>query len=146
MIILAGPEIPGRAIILWSWRSTGLFAATAVAATIFDDLRLLAAIVALTLFGIGTIVFLMAFGLAVGRSRTEAIGIGGLYFLVGSAPAPVQRSLLASFVVQIVVGVVTASIRIFTSLAFGTLVPLLGLGLAGLWGARHGEFGPRAEV
>jgi hypothetical protein len=28
-------------------------------------------------------------------------------------------------------------------LAFGILTPLYGLGIAGLWGARHGTFAPR---
>lgn len=136
---------PGRAIITWSWGGTVLFTFTAVAATILDDLRPVAAVVALTLFGVGGIVFLVAFGVAVGRSRTDAIGIGGLYFLAGSAPSTVRWSLMTSFGVEIFVGLTTASIRIFTSLAFGTLVPLYGLGLAGLWGARYGRFELRGE-
>ena len=140
-----GPEIDtaGRPIVVWSWRGTVLFSVTAVAATVFDQLRWLAAAVALTLFGVGCVVFLVAFALAVERSRTEAIGIGGLYFLAGSAPRSTQRHLLGSLAVQMVVGLATAAIRIFTSLAFGTLVPVFGLAMAGLWGARYGAFEPR---
>jgi hypothetical protein len=137
---------PGQAIIAWSWRGTVLFSATAVGATVFEALRPVAAAVALSLFAIGCVVFLVAFGTAVERSRVEAIGIGGLYFLVGSAPSTVQRSLLGSVVVEVVVGLVTAGIRMFTSLAFGTLVPMFGLGLAGLWAARYGRFGSRGMV
>ena len=140
-----GPEIDtaGRPIVVWSWRGTVLFSVTAVAATVFDQLRWLAAAVALTLFGVGCVVFLVAFALAVERSRTEAIGIGGLYFLAGSAPRSTQRHLLGSLAVQVVVGLATAAIRMFTSLAFGTLVPVFGLSMAGLWGARYGAFEPR---
>lgn len=133
----------GQAIIGWSWRGTALFSATAIGATVFEALRPIAVAVALALFAVGCVVFLVAFATAVERSRTEAIGIGGLYFLAGSAPSTVQRSLLGSVVVEVVVALATAGIRMFTSLAFGTLVPMFGLGLAGLWAARHGRFGSR---
>jgi hypothetical protein len=38
---------------------------------------------------------------------------------------------------------VTSAVRPFSSLAFGVLVPVSGLGLMGLWGARYGTFPPR---
>ena len=44
--------------------------------------------------------------------------------------------------IQTVVGLATASVRPFTSLAFGTLVPIFGIGMMGLWTARNGEFEP----
>jgi hypothetical protein len=69
-----------------------------------------------------------------------AIGIGGLYFLAGSAPKKVQAHLMGSLAVEVVVAIFTASVRVFTSLAFGILVPVFGLAMAGLWGARHGVF------
>ncbi|MFQ5558020.1 MAG: hypothetical protein ACE5GB_11005 [Acidimicrobiales bacterium] len=142
----ATPEDPpGGALIAWSWRGTGLFVVTASAATMAEGARLLAAVVALVLFGFGCVVFLWAFALAVARSRTDAIGMGGLYFLSGSAPPTVRRSLMASLVLEVIVALVTASIRVFTSLAFGILVPMYGLGLAGLWGARHGRFDRRDD-
>jgi hypothetical protein len=137
------PGTPGQSIVRWSWVGTTVFAVTAMAATVFDQMREVAAVVALVLFGVGGVVFLLAFSIAVGRSRTDAIGIGGLYFLAGSAPPGVRLSLMGSLAVEIGVGLTTASIRIFTSLAFGTLVPLYGLGMAGLWGARHGRFDRR---
>jgi hypothetical protein len=43
----------------------------------------------------------------------------------------------------VVVAFAAAALRPFTSLAFGILVPMWGLALAGVWGARHGTFGPR---
>ena len=73
--------------------------------------------------------FFWAYLVAVQRSRTDLIGIGGLYFLQGTAPRTVQFRLLGSLAVEVVVAVVTASIRLYSALAFGFLVPVFGLGL-----------------
>ena len=66
-----------------------------------------------------------------GRSREVEIGIGGLYFLAGTAPRIVQLHLLGSSAAEVVVAFATASARPFTSLAFGMLVPVYGLGCCG---------------
>ena len=129
-----------------SWAGTAVFALSGVGAVVVEGLRPVAAGVALLLFLVGTIAFLWAYGIAINRSRTDAIGIGGLYFLAGdTAPAAVRRSMMASLAAQTIVALATASARPFTSLAFGILVPVFGMGLAGLWGARYGTFEPRAE-
>ncbi|MEY2462136.1 MAG: hypothetical protein QOH64_274 [Acidimicrobiaceae bacterium] len=139
----ADPE-SGAAIINLSWAGTGLFVATAALATIDPDgLSGPGIAVDLGLFAIGCAVFLWAYAVAVSRSRTDAIGIGGLYFLQGSAPKVVQYRLLIPLAVQVVVAVATSIIRPYTAVAFGILVPIFGLGLAGLWGARNGTFEPR---
>ncbi len=109
-------------------------------------LRWPALVVALGMFAVGCIVFLWAFAVAVGRSRTDAIGIGGLFFLAGSAPRGVQFTLMGSLAVQVMVAIATASARIFTTLAFGSLAPMMGLAMAGLWGAKFGRFGPRSPA
>ncbi len=138
--------LPGARIVLVSRVGTAVFVATAAAAVIDrDTFGLVAVAVDLVLFLVGCVVFLWAFGVAVGRSRTDAIGIGGLYFLQGSAPKPIQVALLVPFAVQVAVALVTAGLRPFTSLAFGVLVPMFGLAQAGLWGARHGHFGSRFD-
>lgn len=130
----------------WSWAGTGVFGLTALLAVVVEGARPVAVVVALGLFALGTAAFLWSYATAVNRSRTDAMGIGGLYFLAGEvAPASVRRSMMASLAVQVGVALATASARPFTSLAFGVLVPVFGLGLAGLWGARYGVFGPRAE-
>lgn len=136
------------AVVRASWGGTVVFAATAVAAVFTRAATVPAAAVALALFAAGIAIFFWAYAIAVNRSRTDAIGIGGLFFLAGSetAPPPVKRALLASLAVQTVVGLATAGARPFTSLAFGVLVPLYGLALTGLWGARNGTFGPRREA
>ena len=136
----------GRRLPTASWVGTALFTVTAIAAVVADGIRPIASVVAIALFAIGTVAFLWAYAIAVTRSRSDAIGIGGLYFLAGdTAPAPVRRSMMASLGAETVVALATASARPFTSLAFGILVPVFGLGLAGLWGARHGAFEPRAS-
>lgn len=137
----------GRRIITASRAGTAVFTVTATAAVIDKDtFGLVNVIVSLALFTVGCVVFLWAFGVAVNRSRTDAIGIGGLYFLAGSAPRHVQVALLVPLGVQVAVALVSAGLRPFTSLAFGVLVPMFGLGQAGLWGARYGRFGRRSDA
>ena len=142
------PVVPtaagARRIEVVSWSGTAVLALTAIPAAIAPDaLAGVALVTALVLFSAGTLVFFWAYLVAIGRSRTDLIGIGGLYFLAGSAPRAVQRSLIGSFAAQIAIGVATAWVRIFTPLAFGVLAPMFGLGLMGLWGAKYGTFPPR---
>ncbi len=136
------PE-PDGALIRWSWIGTIAFAVTAIAAAIrMSWFQAPALIVALVLFAAGMVTMLWAFFIAVNRSRVDAIGVGGLYFGAGSTPKPVRVHILGATTIQLVVGLVTASIRPFTSLAFGTLVWIFGIGVMGLWTARNGEFEP----
>jgi hypothetical protein len=134
----------GRGIIVASWIGTVVFTASAVLGTIWLSTSIVCVIVSLALFAIGTVAFVAAFLRAASRSRYEAIGMGGLYFLAGAtAPARVQLLLLGSLGVQTAVAVIAASVRMYTGLAFGILVPMFGLGMAGLWGARYGTFAER---
>ncbi len=136
---------PGATLVRASWAGTvALVAVTALAALWPDELAVLSAAVSLPLFVLGSVAMLAAFARAVERSRTEAIGMGGLYLLAGSAPPAVQRSMMTSLGVQVAVGLAGAIVRPYTALAFGVLASMWGLGLAGLWGARHGTFEPRA--
>jgi hypothetical protein len=141
----------GEGVIRLSWAGTAAYAvAVVVATTVPEGGQLPLVIVCVVLFLAGMVAFLAAYVVAIGRSRHVAIGIGGLYFLAGTAPPRVRRHLLGSFAVELAVAVVSASIGLARSaadadnpLAFGVLTPLFGLGLAGLWGARHGAFAPR---
>jgi hypothetical protein len=137
-------DLPGQAIVRLSVAGTGLFVVGASAASIApEQLGFASAVIDLVLFAVGTAAFLWAFAVAVGRSRTVVIGVGGLFFLQGCAPKVLQRVLMSALVVQVVIAFVTASIRVYTALAFGLLVPMFGLGLAGLWGAVYGWFPAR---
>lgn len=140
----APPATAGTTIINLSWAGTAAYAALALAGTIIPDwFALPTAVLSGVLFAIGCVVFLWAYAVAVARSRTDAIGIGGLYFLAGTAPREPAFRLRLSFAVEVVAAIVSSSIRPFTPMAFGFLVPVYGLGMMGLWGARHGTFEPR---
>jgi hypothetical protein len=131
---------------------TGVFVIAAFSGAARAGLaRSVAAIVAALLFMLGCAAFLWAVWLAIQRSRTDNVGMGGLFFLVGGvAPGQVRRPMTALLAVQVVVGIVaaaaTARVKPFTPLAFGVLVPMYGMGLSGLWAARFGRFGPRVDA
>ena len=133
----------GLRIVQASWAGTAAFLATGGLATVVRSTDLIALVVSLTLFAAGTAAFTAAFVIAVRRSRAEEIVVPSLFFLQGSAPAPVRRHLLGALAVQVVAAFVTAGVRPNTSLAFGILAPMYGIGLAGLWAALHGAFPAR---
>lgn len=131
----------GRASI-WG---TALFVGTSVAAVVGPEAaRLVALAVAFALFAVGCVAFVWAYAIAVRRSRQDVIGVAQLYLLTGdAAPTGVKRLLLGALAVQVVVALGAAIARPYTSLAAGTLVPVFGLGLCGLWAARLGSFAAR---
>lgn len=143
-----GDEVaPGEEIVRASFAGTALLALAAAAGVVDPDpLGLVTATVAVVLFALGCGLFLWAYGIAVNRSRTDAIGIGGLFFLAGSAPRRVRLRLLGSFVAQAVIAVGAASARPYTNLAFAVLAPVYGLALSGLWASKHGAFAPRGTT
>jgi hypothetical protein len=140
--------VPGRRVIQCAIFGTVLFTVVSVVEVIVQDwTRPVAVILDLVLFAIGCTAFLGAYAIAIGRSRTEEIGVASLYLLTNRvAPNPVRVRLLVPFAVQCVVAVTVASVRPFTAAAFAVLVPMFGLGLNGLWAARHGAFGPRIRT
>jgi hypothetical protein len=133
----------GMGIVTADWVGTVAFAATSALGVFVPQLDIVALVVALALFAAGTAGFFVAFVRAVGRSRTEEIGVMNLFFLDHSAPRPVRRSMLGALGVQIVTATATAAARPNTSLAFGILAPVYGLALQGMWASRHGVFPPR---
>ena len=129
-----------------SLAGTVVFVVVAAAATLAPDaLAVPTVVVDVVLAAAGCVAFVLTLLRAAERSRREAVTLPGIWWLSGSAPAPVRRALLGAFAVQVVVALASASIRPFTALAFGILVPVYGLGLAGLWAAHHGTFPPRAS-
>ena len=107
----------------------------ALSAAIFDGV----------LFALGTLAFVRTLLVVAQRSRTEELSVAGIWFLGGgSAPADIRRWLLGCLAVQTAVALVAASLRPYTALAFGILVPMFGVGMCGLWAARSGTFPPRS--
>jgi hypothetical protein len=141
------PPGTGTAIIRTSWVGTAAFAITAVLAAIWlrAPFQQLAFVTAMAMFAAGLAVYVLAYAAGVRRSRTHELGIGGWFFLAGSAPGWAQRHLLGSLLAQVAVAVATAAARPFTSLAYGVLAPVLGLACCGWWGAVHGGFATRSS-
>lgn len=141
-------EEAGSAILRAGIVATAVFLVVQVAADIAPGTPALAVAVAVSLamFVAGGVAFLAGFLLGVGRSRVEAVTLGGLFLLAGTAPERVRRVLFGTLGAQVVIALVTAGVRPFTPTAFGILAPLLGVGFTGLWAARHGTFFTRDEA
>lgn len=131
---------------------TGFFVVSAVlSAIVFNSpTRGYIVAVSLVLFAIGIATFLLGYFAAVQRSREEEISVTQLFFLTGDvAPRDVKWKMLGCFYTQAVVGLAVALARPTTDgksgsvLAFCVMVPMLGIGMNGLWVSRWGTFGPR---
>ena len=136
----ARDPLPGGRIIAASWIGNAIFAATAIPAAAGVEALDAAAIgVALGLFAISLGVWCWAFAIALARTtRGDDVVVGSLFLLQGPVPRRVRAHLFGSLSVCLVITAVTAAAE-----PFGVLVPMLPLGLAGLWGARHGTYPPR---
>jgi hypothetical protein len=129
----------GERIITASWISVIVFAVVTGLDVVIDAFDPVAVAVCVVLFLASLPVWVYALGLAIARSaRGDEIAVASLFFLQGSAPEPVRKHLLGAFAVSIVVALATA----WTN-PFSVLVPMLQLGLVGLWAARHGTFPAR---
>jgi hypothetical protein len=132
---------PGRAVVIAGWIANAVFAVTAIPAAVTgeDAIVALAIGTALVLFFVAIGTFLYAFAVGVARSaRGDNVAVANLFFLEGSAPRGTRRDFLALFLVCLAVVIGTAAWE-----PFGVLVPMLPIGLAGVWGARYGTFRPR---
>lgn len=145
--------MPGSAIVRLNLIATAIFTVSAViAAVVFTTpWRVQGVVVSLALFAVGVWVFLWGYWSAVQRSRVDQIAVAQIYFLTHDVvPAAQRRPMWLALAVQCTVSLATALARPNTdgspgsTLAFGILVPMLGLGLNGLLAARYGRFIPRA--
>ncbi len=122
---------------------TLLAAATHLASNRLD---LVYAIVSTALFAIGFALLALGFWNGIQRSRIDEVTLSGLVAIDKTHVTTSARNRLwAAIVLQIVVGVLFASLRPFTHQAFGLLVPTFGLGIATLWGSRFAAFHPREQ-
>ena len=145
-------DMPGSFLVKCNLALTGLFVAMSIVAavTFTSPWKTVGVVVSLGCFSVGIVGFLWGYWTAVQRSRTDNISVAALYFLVDNcAPQSVARLMNSALGVQVVVAVATAISRTTTdgragsTLAFGVLAPMMGLGLNGLWGATYGSFAPR---
>jgi hypothetical protein len=144
--------MPGSFLIKSNLALTAVFVTMSIVAAIAFTApwKSVGVAVSLSCFTVGIVAFLWGYWTAVQRSRTDNISVAALYFLVDDcAPQSVARLMNGALGVQVVVAVATAISRTTTdgrtgsTLAFGVLAPMMGLGLNGLWGATHGTFAPR---
>jgi hypothetical protein len=136
------PEDPVVRPVVWGTVAFALVSAAAVSAEA-DAVRASSVVFDLILFALGTLAFVRTLFVAAERSRREELSVAGIWFLAGSAPPDVRRWLLGCLGAQTVIAIVAASIRPYSAVAFGVLVPMFGLGLTGLWAVRSGTFPPR---
>ena len=133
---------------------TALFVVAMAVAIALRDHRpgqVVIAAVSMALFAGGVATSLWAYTTALERSRTDEVGVGGLFMLSGAtAPPRVRRVLWACLAAQVVVALAGATVGAvgldkdrLNALAFGVLVPMFGIGANGIWAARHGTFEPR---
>ena len=132
---------------------TVVFAVTAgLAAALFTTaMQWLGAVTAFVLFAVGVFTFLWAYVIAIGRSRTDDISVTSLFLLTGvSTPRRVRVAMNGLLAAQVAIATITTFARLDgpdgnpgSSLAVGFLVPMFGIGMNGLWAARHATFGPR---
>jgi hypothetical protein len=136
-------EVPGRAIVVWSWATVALFGVVAIPAALgVDGLTGPALAIELLLFTLSLFIWGWAFATAVVRSsQGDDVVVGNLFGSVGGAPAAVKWHLFGALAVSIAIAAGTAAAD-----PFGTLVPMLPLGFIGLWAARHGEFPARKDA
>lgn len=159
---MSGSEfLSSRRIVRLDLVGTAVFALSAlIAAVVFDGAaKVQGVVIDLLLFSVGVASFLWGYWVAVQRSRHDELSVAELYFLLGPAvPRDVKRTMNLCLVVQTLVAIGTALSRLSTpsetaasgsspgsSLAFGVLVPMFGLGLNGMWAAIHGTFAPRRK-
>jgi hypothetical protein len=136
---------------------TALFLAALAVAIPFKNERFaqfIIGVVSVLLFAAGIATSLWAYTTALERSRTEEVGVANLYLLTGdTAPKDVKMRMLGALAVQVVAALAGAIVGVtglqkgdVNALAFGVLVPMLGIGMNGAWAARYGSYGPRVNV
>jgi hypothetical protein len=147
-------ENPGWSLVKANLVGTALFVVVSAVAIPLRDQRaaqVAIAAVSIALFAVGVAVGIWAYTSALERSRSDEIGVANLFLLTGrTAPPATKRLMLSALAVQVVVALIGASVGAsglqqgdLNALAFGVLVPMLGIGMNGLWAARYGAFGAR---
>lgn len=145
---------PGAPVVRFDLAGTAVFlAALAIAVPLRTHrfAQFLIGGVSMALFAVGVATTLWAYTRALDRSRVEEVGVANLYLLTGdTAPKTVGRTMSLALAVQVVAAIAGAWIGVvgldkgqLNALAFGVLVPMFGVGMNGVWAARHGSYGPR---
>lgn len=111
-----------------------------------DGVRNVVAIGCVAVFFAGAALFSWAFLVAAGRSRLENLTVAGAFFLAGSVAASERRWAFGLLAAQTLIGFVGAGADPYTTMAFGILVPMFGLGVIAFLGSAHGAFHQRNQI
>ncbi len=130
----------GKRIVVASWVTLGLFALIGVPDALgVSALDTVAGVFSLALFLASLPIWIYAFAKVLVRStQGDDIAVASWVFLQGSAPKDVRRHLLGATGLCCVV-----ALAMGWQNPLGVLVPMLQLGFAALWGARHGRYPAR---
>jgi hypothetical protein len=133
----------GSRIVVSSWLGDVVFAVTAIpAAAGVDAFDGVALATSLVLFFVSLPIWAWAFVVAASRSaQGDDIVMANMFGSIGGAPRDVRLHLFGALGVCIAIALAT-----ITTQPFGVMVPMLPLGLVGLWSARHGSFPPRRQT
>lgn len=137
----AGGAPPWQWLLVASRAGTAVLCVAIVLGAVWPDRAGVAVqVVALVLFGAGSLALLRAYAVAVRRSRTEQLSTMAVFVGMPGAPRSVRTELRLAAGLQFAAGLTGAAVRPFGPLAFGILAGVYGLGVIALWGARHGDF------
>ena len=129
-----------------SWVGTAILLICGMSAIAFQSMEALYAVVSLGIFAIGVLLWALAFGRSLEKSRYLIVTTGDLFLLSTSFPRRIRIWLWGSFAVNLVTGIVLAGISTSTNFAFGILASVYPLGNVNMWAISHGSFKERANT
>ena len=122
---------------------TCLLATAGLLAIFVSQLETLYVIVSLSLFSIGLMTALRAFGISLTRSRHEIVTTSHLIFLPKHTGRKEKTGLYGSLTVQVVISIIFAATQSSTNFAFGILASVFALGNLNMWAILNGTYKKR---
>ncbi len=118
----------------------GLFVFVIAMALAFPSMGVLAAVVSVVMFVVGTIAMGVALVIAAQLSRDKLISVADVFLLQQGVSTDMRIRLLGTLVIEIVVGIGAAIADPTSGVVFGVLAPIHALGFIGLWAVCCSEF------
>ena len=119
---------------------TCLLVTVGLLAIFVSQLETLYVIASLSLFSIGLITALRAFGISLTRSRYEIITTSHLIILPKHTGRKEKTRLYGSLIVQVSISIIFAATQSSTNFAFGILASVFALGNLNMWAILNGTF------
>jgi len=136
-------SVPGVAIVVASWVGTALVAACSIPVALgVEALSRVSMVVSLGVFFAAIALWVWVFLIAAARSSAgENVAVANLFLFDAQVPRAVRLHLFGALAASVILTLAVAARDPFT-----VLTPMWGLGCCGLWGARHGTYGPRPDL